>query len=177
MKFYFKKTTILFAFIAALSFNSCSDDSDSDFDTSGDLIGVWQGVDVDYSGNTVTSFAGQSETSDFVGEAYDVDYTITFTEDPNNVVSDGSYSVELTSTTLGQTNTQNFENLEFLENGSWSKSGNQLSIISNGVEQIMTILELTDTKLTLSITTVEDLSQSGVTITSTLDVITTYTRQ
>jgi uncharacterized lipoprotein YehR (DUF1307 family) len=65
MKFYLKKTTILFAFIAAFSFNSCSDDDDN-LTTSGDIVGTWTGVDVNYTAETVTSIQGQSITSDTI---------------------------------------------------------------------------------------------------------------
>jgi hypothetical protein len=171
-----KKLNILFiafAFILA----SCSSDDDSSSDTSGDLVGTWIGQDVDYSGSTVTEIPGQDNlVADFVGEAYDVDYTLTFSENPNELVSEGSYSIELTTTTLGQTQVDNVENLEVLSDGTWSRTGDQLTIVSNGETSTGTILELTDTSLIVEINEVQDISQQGFTITTTVNAITTFTR-
>ncbi|MEM5566856.1 hypothetical protein WNY78_17170 [Psychroserpens sp. AS72] len=123
-----------FLFIAlALVLTACSGDDDSSpTNTSGDLLGTWIGQDVDYTGNSSKTVQGQSFDATFVGEAYDVDYTLTFTENPNEVLSDGSYSIELTTTSLGQTQVDNVENLEFLSNGTWSRTGNELTVVNDG---------------------------------------------
>lgn len=171
-----KKLHFLFI-ILALSLTACSTDDDSNGSTSGDIVGTWIGVDVDYSGSTVTEIPGGDDlVSDFVGEAYDVNYSITLSENPNNLSSDGSYSIELTTTTLGQTQVQNIENLEFESVGTWSKVGDQLTIVSNGATSVGTILELTSTSMKLQQNQVEDVSQQGLTITSTVNAITTYTK-
>ncbi|MDH7912421.1 lipocalin family protein [Winogradskyella sp. SYSU M77433] len=171
-----KKLSLLFVAYLFVLTSCSSDDSDSSSNISGDILGTWVGVDVDYYGDTVTEAGGQTVTSDFVGEAYDVDYTLTFTENPNELVSEGSYSVELTTTTLGQTQVDNIENLEFLEDGTWTQEGNQLTITNNGVSSQGTILELTDTSLVLELNQETDLSQPGYSIINTVNVITTFTR-
>ena len=170
-----KKLSFLFiAFVFTLT--SCStDDSDTSSDSSGDIVGTWIGLDVDYSGSTVTVIPGSADlVSDYVGEAYDVDYTLTFSENPNELVSEGSYSIELTTTTLGQTQVDNLENLEFLSDGTWNKVGDQLTIVSNGATSTGTILELTSTSLILELNQVQDVSQQGFTITTTINAITTF---
>ncbi|WAC02634.1 hypothetical protein N7U66_02810 [Lacinutrix neustonica] len=117
-----KLNVLLIALFLVLSACTSDDDTTDAPIASESILGTWIGQDVDYTGASTTTGQGQSINSTFVGEAYDVDYTLTFTEDPNQVVSNGSYSIELTTTTLGQTQTNTVENLEFLGNGSWSLS-------------------------------------------------------
>ena len=173
-----KKINLLFVLVLTLLVASCSsDDDDNSSDTSGDILGTWNGVDVEYTGDTTTEGQGQTLVADFVGDAYDVDYTMTFTENPNELTAIGSYSIELTTTVAGQTQVQNVENLEFIGDSTWSISGNELTATSNGETDVLDILELTDTTLKLGLTTTEDLSQQGFIITSNIDVVMTYTRQ
>lgn len=173
-----KKLNYLFIALA-LVLTACSGDDDggNPSDTSGDILGTWIGQDVDYTGTSSTSVQGQSINSTFVGEAYDVDYTLTFTENPNEVVSDGSYSIELTTTALGETFTENVENLEFLNSGAWSRSGNQLTITDNGEDTVATIVELTSTMLVLEVSETESVSEQGIDVSTNIDVVVTYTRQ
>lgn len=162
-----------------LVFASCSNDDDGDTpsDVSGDLLGVWVGQTLDFTGTAVTEYLGQDVVADLVGEAYDVDYTLTFTENPNEVTTDGSYNLEVTTTALGQTQTETLENVELLGDGTWERSGNVLTIESQGQIAVATILELTDTTLKLGIETTQDVSQQGLIFATTVNAITTYTRQ
>jgi hypothetical protein len=174
-----KKLSLLFIAFTFVLTSCSSDDGDSsgNGDVSGDIVGTWIGVDVDYSGSTVTQIPGAPDlVADFVGEAYDVDYTLTFSENPNELVSEGSYSIELTTTTLGQSQTDNVEDLEFLSDGTWDKVGDQLTVVSNGETSTGTIVELTDTSLIVEIDQVQDISQQGFVINTTVNVITTFTR-
>lgn len=164
--------------IFSLALTSCSsDDGNGGSNTSGDIVGVWIGQDVDYTGSSTTEFQGQSIVADFVGEAYDVDYTLTFSEDPNEVVADGSYSIELTTTVAGQTQVDTVEDLEFLNDGTWSRSGDELTVVSNGETSVLTIVELTDTMLRLATSETEEVTEQGVSITTVVDVEVIYTRQ
>ncbi len=161
-----------------LLFASCSnDDGGTPPDVSGDLLGVWIGQDVDFTGTAVTEYLGQDIVANLVGEGYDVDYTLTFSENPNEVISDGSYNLEYTMTVLGQTQTDTMENVDLLGDGTWERSGNVLTIESQGQIAIATILELTDTTLKLGIETTQDVSQQGLIFATTINAITTYTRQ
>ena len=143
----------------ALVLTACSSDDDGGTppNNTSDVAGTWIALDVLYSGQTVAEAVGQTITSDFVGDAFDVDYTLTFSENPNVYVSEGSYSVELTTTTLGQTQVFDVENLEFVGDGEWSRNGSELSVTFDGETNVMTILELTDTTLRLGVTETEDL--------------------
>lgn len=165
-------------FVPLLVFASCSnDDGDNSSDVSGDLLGVWIGQEVDYTGTAVTEYLGQDIVATFVGEGYDVDYALTFSENPNEVITDGTYSLELTTTVLGQTQSENLENVELFGDGAWERSGNVVTIESQGQTAIATILELTANTLILSIETTQDVSQQGLIFNTTVNVVATYTRQ
>ncbi|MDO5980854.1 lipocalin family protein [Flavivirga spongiicola] len=171
-----KKLSILFIALTLVLTTSCSSD-DASPEISGSIIGTWKGISVDYSGTTVTSAQGQSVNTDYVGEAYDIDYSLTFNENPNNLISTGSYSIKLTSTVAGQTTTRTVENLKVLGDGTWKMENNELEIITGNGTGVMKIEKLTESELVLSATEVTDLSQGGVSVISTTDVITTYKKQ
>lgn len=170
------KTFLLVAFVSLTV--SCSKDDDNPTPVnSGEIVGVWRGTTVDYSGTTQTSGQGQNFTADFVGEAYDVDYTLTFSENPNKVVSNGSYSIELTTTINGQSTTQNIEGLEFLSTGDWSIDGNTLTVTVDGETDDITIEQLTHDTMVLKGQEIQTMSQGGMTVTSTTNIILTFTKQ
>ena len=170
-----KLTLVLVAFIA---FTSCSeDDNGGGNDTSGDIVGTWIGTGVDYTGTSETTTMGQTVSADFVGEAFDINYTLTFSENPNNVVADGSYSIELTTTINGQSSTETVEDLEFLNDGTWERSGNTLTITAEGEPGDATIVELTDTTLVLEIVESEGISAPDFEFTTQVTAVMTFTRQ
>jgi hypothetical protein len=168
----------LFLFTAFISLTiSCSSDDDSSSPAnSSDIVGVWQGTAVDYRGTSTTTMQGQTITADYVGEAYDIDYTLTFTENPNKVISDGSYSIELTTTVNGQSTTQNVPNLEFLSTGDWSINGSTLSITVDDETDDATIVELTNNSLILNAVQTETTTEQGFTVVSTTDVTLSFTK-
>jgi hypothetical protein len=174
LKFLF----LAFTLVVMTSCSSDEDDSTPANNVSGELLGTWIGVTVDYTGTTTTEILGQSITVESVGRGYDVDYTVTFAE-PNVLTAVGSYSVELTTTTLGQTEVQNIEDLEFASDGTWSRDGNELLFMTNGNSetQTNTITELTATTMTLVSTETTTVVESGFTYVVNIDLIATYVRQ
>lgn len=169
-----------FIFLAVLTVSLVACDSDDDSTnndtTNADLVGTWQGEDMDYSGTSETQAQGQTVTSSFVGEAIDVDYTLTFTEDPNMVTSNGSYGIELTTTSNGQTVTQTIDNLTFLETGVWTRTGNTLTIDSDGEASAATIEQLTENALRIAVTEVETITQGDFSVTTTTNLVATFVR-
>ncbi|HNP67214.1 MAG TPA: lipocalin family protein [Aequorivita sp.] len=168
---------ILFTAFISLTISCSKDDNNPALENNGNIVGVWKGTTVDYSGATETSGQGQNISATFNGEGYDVDYTLTFTENPNKVVSDGSYSIELTTTANGQSTTQNIENLEFLSSGEWSMNGNTLNVTVDNETDEITIVQLTDDTMVLKGQEVQTMSQGGFTVTSTTNIILTFTKQ
>ena len=175
-----KIAKLLLIAVLVTTFVSCNNDDDNNPppQNNADLIlGNWTGTGVDYSGTTVTEFLGQTITADFVGESFDHNYTLEVTENPNELTSGGTYSIELTTTIEGQSVTETVTGLTFLETGTWSIDGDQITVTANGETNTATIEELTETTLRISATQTEDLSQQGATITTTVTAVGTYTRQ
>ncbi|GAA3627608.1 lipocalin family protein [Flavivirga jejuensis] len=171
-----KKLNILFIALT-LILTACSSDDAASPEITESIVGTWKGVSVDYSGTTVTSVEGETINADYLGEAYDVNYSLTFTEDPNNLTSTGTFSVKLTTTVLGQTTTENIENLKPTGDGTWEITDNELIITTDNEEGIMRIMKLTDSELVLAVTEETDLSIGGNSVVSTTDIIVTFEKE
>lgn len=162
-----KKLNLLFIAIT-LVLTSCSSD-DSKPEVSGDIVGTWDMVDYSYTGTTVTKAQGQTLSADFIGSAYNINSTITFEENPNNIISEGSFSLELTTTVSGQTSVSHVHNLESVSGGTWELVNGELRTNSNGQTGNMKIEKLTESSLVLAVKEKQDLSQSGVSIVSDIN--------
>jgi hypothetical protein len=154
----------------------CKKDSETEPTINSDITGVWNCTAIDYTGTTVTEVSGQSITAEFVGEGYDIDFTLTFVDDPNEVTSAGSYSIKLTTTYLGQSTVQNVESQPFVYTGTWSMDNNTISITNDGVTDVATITELTDNTLVITITDEEVVSNMGITGTTTTNLVASFTK-
>lgn len=158
--------------------SSCSSDDNNNGSniSTAEIVGIWIGETVDYSGTGSTIFQGETITANFDGEGFAIDYTLTFTENPNNVVANGSYSVVLDYTINGQTEEQIIEDLEFLNNGTWNISGDMLTIVSEGETSDVEILELTDSSLKLKLTEEEIVIEQGLEVDTYITLIMTFTK-
>ncbi|TYA71789.1 hypothetical protein [Seonamhaeicola marinus] len=172
-----KKISILLG-VFMLVFTSCNIESlDDDIGSSSNsIVGKWRMIDYTYTGETITSAQGQELSTSFVGEAFDMTNTITFSEDPNVITSEGSFSLRLTSNTLGQTSTQTITGLEAINDGNWERDGDELFTFTDMGEGVMNIDKLTESILVLSVSQEEDLSQAGFRIISNIDAIVTLER-
>ena len=168
----------------------CSTDDNGGDDTGGDLVGTWRLVEFTYNGETSTEIEGTSLDSSFDGEGINLDTTITFSEDPNEVMASGSYDIVLTTSFEGESITQTLPIDNFESEGTWSRSGNTLttdveltSIAAAGGmtgDMSMTtfsIDELTDTTLRLSASQMEDLSEVGISIMTSVNSVMVLTRE
>ena len=165
---------------------SCSKDDDNTNNnenpsTSGELLGTWKASTLNYTGKTTTTFGTDKSVTDYVGVGYDLDFTMTFSKDPNKLVSEGTYNLRLTTTVSGSgtppiTNEQ--ERLKPITGAVWSKEGDQLTLIIDGeTPHIGTILELTATTLKFSATQLKDISQPGYTSNTTETRVYVLTRK
>ncbi|MBU3822971.1 hypothetical protein KO566_12945 [Flavobacteriaceae bacterium XHP0103] len=169
-----KKINLLFIAII-LVFASCSTE-DASPEISSNILGDWNAVSINYTAETTTTFSGQTLTNNAVGEGYDINIVVTFSESPNTVVSQGNYNVHLTSTVLDQTYTQDVVGPEFFQDGTWEQNGNKLIVTAQGETSEATIEKLTDSELELYIDTTEDLSEQGATIISKIKARYKFTR-
>ena len=171
------KHILVLLVLSFVLFSCSSDDASSGSETSGDIVGKWRMTSVSYSGQTVTEASGLEITSNFTGTGFDIDSTLEFTETPDEFVSEGEYSIELTYDINGSNvTTETQENLPTDQTGEWTKSGNTLTFIISGESDDVTIEELTGSTLRIRTITVEDLSQAGATVTSTTDLVSTFER-
>lgn len=165
---------------------SCESDSNST-DTSGDLLGTWNMVEFDYSGTSSAEFQGIPITTTYEGVGTNMDATMMFTEDPNELMFEGSYDIELTFEFSGQTQTQTFPINDAQSTTTWSRNGNILTIEEGFVSiegsdlgdvesQEYTIQELTANTLILTSNVTQELTQQGVTSTVTLESYIRFTR-
>jgi len=154
-----KLSTLFIALVLVLT--SCSKD-DTIRDASGDILGVWHGKSVNYSGTSTTNFEGESFKIDYVGEGYDVDFTLTFTDNPNIVASEGSYGVKLTISALGQSQIENVPDNSFASSANWTKNGNELTILESESTESVTyqIIELTGNSLIIVADEIQDITQT-----------------
>lgn len=128
---------------------SCSDKDDT-ADTL--LAGNWYLESLDLTiDETTTLTDGTIIISNTVGVGYDLDYTNTFTENPNEFLKQGTISIDLTTTTGN-----NVEQTSIGSSGShtfnWSLDGDKLEVIDfSGNIEIYTIHSLNDEALSYTI--------------------------
>lgn len=77
---------------------------------------------------------------------------------------------------MGQSVTQNMENIDFTFTGEWSKDGNTMTVSQYGESDDATIVKLTDTELVINILSVETIESSGATAISTVNTTVSFTR-
>ncbi|KJD34542.1 hypothetical protein PK35_01780 [Tamlana nanhaiensis] len=157
---------------------SCSSDSENNTeqDTNA-LIGTWVAQDITNTGTATFDILGETITAPIEGQGYDVDFTLSFSENPDNYTTEGSFGLEISVTYLFQTMTERIDNQEFLGNGTWSKQGNTITIVENGETTILTIKELTSTRLILTGHETEDITEDGITYTSEFDLEASFIKQ
>jgi len=162
---------------------SCSSDDDSSSEgggeTGGELLGSWRMVAFDYEGESSTEFEGTNFTTTFVGVGENIDATVEITEDPNEMITMGSYDITVTYSFAGQTESQTFPVEDVSGLSTWERNGDILTIEGEFVEssledfgeiaaQDYTIEELTDTTLVLVGSQEFSSTESGVLVESNI---------
>ncbi|WP_228851910.1 lipocalin family protein [Aegicerativicinus sediminis] len=171
-----KYFAILMSFIISGILVSCSSDDGNNSKITSSIEGEWTASDLDYSGTTTFVFNGETINVDFVGEAYDMNNTLVFNSNPNTVISSGYYSIELTFKMLGEEYTETAEDLEFLEDGTWSLSGDKLTVINGDESTVMLIKELTEHRLILIIEEEEIIDLEEISSTAKIKGVLNYIR-
>ncbi|PCI06386.1 MAG: hypothetical protein COB81_00505 [Flavobacteriaceae bacterium] len=100
----FFKTVILSVFISVLV--GCDkNDVTTPKENSSDIVGEWLMEALTYTGTSTLSVLGEEYITDFVGKSIDSDLVVDYREN-NDIYTEGSYNIELSSTFLGVTTTQ-----------------------------------------------------------------------
>lgn len=166
-----KISKLLFLALAVI-FLSCSEDEDP-MPTSQGMVGVWNITALEYKGTTTTTFDGGSLEADFTGTGKDMTLVSTFTENPNEVRSEGTYTIVLKTTMMGQTTTDEITMGEVVTDGTWSLNGRNLTVTGDAGPQTATIIEQTSTRLKIKVEVKETATDQGMTVTT--NVVGTYT--
>ena len=170
------KITKLLLLSLAVIFLSCNEDEDP-IPTSEGMVGNWAITALDYKGTTTTTAQGISIKADFTGTGKDMDLITTFTTNPNTVTSEGSYTIVLKTTYAGQSTTEEYEVDETVTDGTWTLSGKNLTVTGDFGPQTATILEQTSTTLKLKAEVSENESDQGITVSTKIEAIYTFTKQ
>lgn len=144
------KAVLAIAF--AVSLISCSKHKDAaPAENNGDLAGKWKMTDASYTGTAHYSLLGTPQQSNFTGVGKDIDVHVALSESPNVITAQGGYTISVSMSVLGTPQNYDLPVQNFLGSGTWTKSGNTLSVTTTtGATQSATIVDQDKTTLTLS---------------------------
>lgn len=146
---------------------SCSEDEASG-DTSGELRGTWQLTEYTSNTSASTTAEGTTLTIESDGVAENIDAIVAFTENPNEVSSEGSFDIVLTSSIAGQTETETVSIDDFSSVSTWSRDGDILTFENGNIISIDTDLELIDPEDAVINYTIEELTDTTLRLSSSL---------
>lgn len=152
---------------------SCSDD-EAPMPTSEGMLGIWNVTAISYEGSTTTTVMGVSVKANFTGTGKDMDLTTTFNESPNTVTSEGSYTIVLTTTMMGQTTTEEVPFDNMLMDGTWTLEGRTLTVTNGSTIQEATVTRQTSTILEVKITFEETEGDENYTVSTKFDAVYTF---
>jgi hypothetical protein len=144
MKIRIKIATVL----VLLVFFSCSKDDPGEISEIGaDLVGTWILNEHHFEGNRRTIVNDQVDMQTFSATAWEISFSVVFSESPNNYSAVGIYNLDHTYTDengqvylFGQTLNTN-------DSGSWVKTGTSIRITIDDTIKQATISELSETTL------------------------------
>ncbi len=173
MKFYLK---FILLCIIPLVFTAC--DKDDDGISADNLPGNWRMTDIhSENGVSTITFQGLPLTTDYSSEGITYNTTTTFTENPNEFTSEGSYVVRTTIETPG-TPTTNEETIDaFPGTGTWVIEGNILTQTFSGQTTESEILELSKTKLRLKQDVDFSLDEQGIIFQTSATIFSSFEKQ
>jgi hypothetical protein len=170
------KITKLLMLVAAVILFSCGKDDDPK-PGSDSLVGTWAITALNYEGTSTTSVQGVSVTANFTGTGKDMNLKTTFGKDPNTVTNQGSYTIVLTTSTQGQTVTEEYTYDEVITNGTWALNGSKITVTTADGPQEATIVEQTASTLKLKVEENESETQQGVTVAVVIKGTYTFQKQ
>lgn len=165
-----KNLLFIVAFVILSGCNS--DDKQNNIVTSTDLIGTWNLKSQTIEDGTFTGpIQGIQLTANYSAVAKNINFTYTFSENPNKIKFNGSYTIVATVSLLGQNQVQNQEintNNFPIDSANWSLSNNTISGDQNSELPIsMNIEEFSSNYMKLKGDFNQTLIENGETITIT----------
>lgn len=163
-----KNFKIILVICVLVIIQSCkSDDASSD----SLLIGTWNLVSLHHT-STITGIEINSST---VGVGRDINYTYTFQKNPNEVISEGSFALDLTTTSNGET-TKHSIGTAGSSTSNWTLEGNQLTYTWETGNQINTITKLEENALMYTLNRTEENNQNGTIEITVIEETYTFSR-
>ena len=160
-----KKINYLLAILLITFATSCSKDDDKTVQNQ-DILGVWNMTGVHCNdGVTTTESAGGEISSEYTFYGTDINATATFSENPNEFLSQGTYTEVLTTYINGVEFSSDEYILPYSTIGTWSINGNVLAISSNMGTLDAEIIELSSTVLKFKHELYNQETLNGMTIT------------
>jgi hypothetical protein len=138
------------------------------------ILGKWNVTQIEYTGTSSTNVQGDITTAEFTGSGVDMKLEIEFTENPNEYKASGDYGINLKTEFLGQSFDYSLSNQGFIDSGTWSQEGDQLTVTTKaGETQTATVTSLTEDVLIITWGTSQTEALEGATV--TYDIIGLYT--
>lgn len=169
-----KIAKLLLLSVAVLLF-SC--DEDDPMPTSKGMVGTWAVTAVDYKGSTTTTAQGVNLKADFTGTGKDMNMIATFNETPNTFTTEGSYTIVLKTTMMGQTETEEMPFEGVFSNGTWTLSSNTLTITTPDGEEKATVIEQTPTTLKFKAVIAETETDMGFTVKTNVEAVYSFQKR
>lgn len=169
------KTTSNYLFFAVLCFalSNCKKDESS----LSSLAGNWRMTDIHCNDGTSTfDFLGTPITNTYTFQGIDYDLVTTFSENPNEFSSTGSYTFRITTVFLGTPITEEHEVDAIAEVGEWFIEGDKLYQVVGGDTTFLTIIELTDSELQLRLDQDITFDNQGTLVTDKSTVFSSFER-
>ncbi len=166
-----KKLSLVLFLMTGL-FASCEketnepDPLDNGLDTT-ELLGTWNVVGYEVAdGLSITEAEGQRITQQYTSYGKDYDMTFAFNMDPQTAVSNGSYTVVLITTLLGQEYTQEAPAYSLFESTAWEIRDGDIIFITEEKEILAKVMEQTENKIVMTMDYNESLEANGGKITT-----------
>ena len=164
--------TLLLIYTSA--FTSCSNDEGTASSLSeASIVGTW-GLSAlqTKNGRSNTDFAGTSIPATFTELGKGFSTLVTFSEESNEVTTNGTYRTVLTTTIMGETTIEEQEGESFFEYDEWRLENNMLYLRTGEKEIGFTITHLSDSKILLRYEVEEtvDLLDAQTNVSATYDM-------
>lgn len=172
-----KKINLIFIFTLTFFIMSCDNDDSNEPDidpvtASADILGNWNLVASETTnGRIATNALGLTINANFTSVGQDFDTSVTFSDDPRTVTSNGSYTTVITTEIAGVTETEEIPGEDFFGAAEWRIENDQLIFTEDGADISFDILELNDSTLSLRV----DIDETTEELGATSSITATYT--
>ncbi len=146
---------------------SCDNTESTPIDTNAqenDLVGTWSLTEIKQDGTVTTNVQGVPVNANYTSFGKNIDAQVTFSQNPNNFSSSGTFTSVITITLVGQATTREVPIVidDVLSQGTWQVDQGVITLSQNNETQTVNITELTDTSLKFELELQQDVVIQGV---------------